>query len=235
MRVPPYLRLLCALPLLAGCAAGARGPARPAPGVQCRLAPVPEQLPAAAALVDTAALDTAVAAVAGHGPGHVLLSMSYAPDGANVRRSVVDHSLSPAVADSVQALVFAHRRTLPPQEAEWGVRLRIDLDGRPRYQVARREVCAPRLRFHGTASPDGAGSPFERYAPLHATMRTVWVRVRLDELGRVAAASVDRALLRRASDEMVILNYVYSLTFDPAREDGVPVPGEVGVPVRVPW
>jgi hypothetical protein len=243
MLIPGLLRLPGAALLLASLAGCALPPPpsdpallsqTPARGPGCRAVQLPEELPTPGALVDTAALDAAIGELrrdAPVEPGYVLLSMGYAPDGTNIRRAVIEHTLRPAVADSLQKLVFAHRGTLPPREAEWGVRLRIDLDGAPRYRVGRREVCLPRVRTLAF----GEGGIQDRYAPGTLEGQAVWIRVRLDALGRVTDARVERGLVRRGPQEALLLNYVRSLTFEPAREDGRPVPAELSVPVRVPW
>ncbi|HEV2148892.1 MAG TPA: hypothetical protein VGR37_15915 [Longimicrobiaceae bacterium] len=246
------LRPLLATPALAALAACAglghapplRDPAllseAPAyPGAGCAVEAVPEALPAAEALVDTGALAAELATLRAEGAlpaGHVLFSMAYAPDGANVRRAVIEHSVSPRLADSVQKLVFAHRRSLPPQEAEWGVRLRIDLDAEPRFRVGRREICAPEPRRQGLLTMAGwSDSPLpDPYFETSSAAGTVWVRVRLDELGRVTDARLERGVVRRWTTENMLLHYVRTLTFRPAVQDGRPVPGETSIQVRLP-
>lgn len=216
---------------LAGCALPGGAPARPG---GCRAAAVPEALPPAGALVDTAALDAGIADLRDDTPvglGHVVFSLAYAADGSNVRRAVVEHTLNPGAADSLQKLVFAHRRVLPAREAEWGVRLRIDLDGAPRYGVERRQLCPPRVRTIGFED----GSIQNPSAPAGMGYQRVWVRVRLDETGQVTDARVERGAVRTGTQEMRLLQYVRTLSFEPAREDGLPVPGEISVPVRTRW
>jgi hypothetical protein len=235
LRLPGAALLLLAL---AGCAPPSPPPdpsllsGTPARVRGCHLAAIPEELPPAAALVDTAALDAGIADLRDDtpvGPGYVLLSLGYAPDGVNVVRTVIEHTLRPGVADSLQKLVFAHRRALPARETEWGVRLRIDLDGPPRYRVGRRQLCLPRVRALGF-DDDGIQN---RYGSPGAGHHTVWVRVRLDALGRVTAAQVERGFIGRGPQEILLLNYVRTLSFEPAREDGRPVPSEISVPVRM--
>ncbi|HEX6039687.1 hypothetical protein, partial [Longimicrobium sp.] len=100
----------------------------------CRVAPEPAALPSADALVDSAALAADVAAAwraAGQPAGHVLFALRYDRDGLNVRRDVIEHRVSDALADSLQALVFKHRRRADPAQAEWSVRMRMDLGEAP--------------------------------------------------------------------------------------------------------
>jgi hypothetical protein len=212
-------------------------PAYPADG--CRVETLPEVLPEADALVDTRALAAKLAELRAEGAppaGHVLFSMAFAPDGANVRRTVIEHSVAPRLADSVQKLVFAHRRTLPARDAEWGVRMRIDLAGEPRFRVGRRELCAPQPRGRGLLAMAGWSdvSLPDPYFETATGANTVWVRVRLDELGRVTDAALERGIVRRGMTESALLHYVRTLSFQPAVQDGRPVPGETSVPIRLP-
>ncbi|HEX2189528.1 MAG TPA: hypothetical protein VHG51_11550 [Longimicrobiaceae bacterium] len=208
----------------------------------CAVDRAPEALPGADELVDTRRL-AADAARLRTGPGapsagHVLLSLAYAPDGANVRRDVIEHSVAPRIADSLQKLVFAHRRVAAARPREWGVRMRIDLGAPegPRFRVGRRELCAPHARGRGmfTLAALTHSAFADPYAEDRFTGYTVWVRVRLDELGRVTDAALEAGPLRRGTSEAMLLNYVRSMTFDPAVEDGRPIPSETRVPVRLP-
>lgn len=211
----------------------------------CRVAVAPAALPSADALVDSAALAAAVADAwrgAGRPAGHVLLALRYDREGLNVRRDVIEHRVGDALASSLQALVFAHRRRAAPADGEWSVRLRVDLGEAPRMRVGRTEVCAPRLRggaeggFGVAPAGSGWGDARDAYAlPAVAEMydpATVWVRVALDSRGNVTDARLERGLGRRTY-EMRVLNYVRTISFIPAMEDGYPVPGQVSVPLRL--
>lgn len=214
----------------------------PAYDRSCSVADAPAELPEPEALVDAAALRADAARLwnaAGRPAGHVLFSLRYDPQGVNIRRAVIEHSVSGALADSLQALVFAHRRETTPAPGEWGVRLRVDLGETPALRVGRREVCRPaprdvrpRLANVGFDVRDGYASMFTQ--PSMSDMSLVWVRVRLDERGFVTDARIERSLVRGQSTEMRLLNYVRTLTFHPAREDGYPVPGEASFPIRIP-
>lgn len=205
----------------------------------CRVADRPADLPAAAALVDADALARDVAALwAGTGlpesGGYVLLSMRYDRQGVNVRRAVLEANVADAVADSVQALVFAHRRSVAPSAGEWGVRLRVDLGPAPVLRVGRHEACGPApvtrtFRLGGDDPIDLRGSDVPQTM---AEGGVVWVRVWLDPRGQVTDARVERALLRQ-TQEARLLSYVRMLSFTPATEDGYPVPGQASLPLRV--
>lgn len=206
----------------------------------CAVDRAPDALPDADELVDAEGLAADVAHLAAGRAlpaGYVLLSMGYAPDGANVRRAVIEHSLPPRLADSLQALVFARRRGAAPRPREWGVRMRVDVDaaGALALRVGRRELCAPRPLGAGTFTLAGTSrTPLpDPYAEDSPAAYTVWVHVRLDELGRVMDASLERGMVRGVSEAM-LLGYVRSMSFHPAAEDGRPVPGETRVPVRLP-
>jgi TonB family protein len=210
----------------------------------CRISPHPATLPGADALVDSAALSAAAAEAwraAGSPAGHVLLALRYDRDGVNVRREVIEHRGDAALADTLQKLVFAHRRRVEPADHEWSLRLRLDLGHAPRMRVGRTEMCSPRLR---NAAEGGLGNSVggawgdvrDPFAPpaaaeLHGP-GTVWVRVALDSRGNVTDARVERSL-GRLSSENRLLNYVRSIAFIPAMEDGYPVPGQLSMPLRL--
>lgn len=217
----------------------------PAPvGRPCRPSGVPEQLPSANALVDSAALTARVAELwrqAGSPAGHALLAMGYDAGGMNVRRDVIEHRLTDALADTLQRLVFAHRRSVGPAPHEWGVRMRMDLGGeQPVLRVGRREVCAAQPRDAAMAAFSSFGGPSfadvrERQAPpglLAASPGTIWVRVALDAGGNVMEARVERTMTRGLWENRV-LSYVRGISFVPATEDGLPVPAQLMFPLRL--
>lgn len=257
MKIRP-LAATAALLSLAACAAAGPAPGRaslltdtpPPLGRPCRPSAVPAQLPAAAVLVDSAALSAAVAEVwrqAGSPRGHVLLAMAYDPEGVNVRRDVLEHRLTPQLADTLQELVFAHRRRTQAAEREWGVRLRVDLGGeQPVLRVGRRELCAAQPRdanvagygaFGGAAFGDvrdrGAVAGVLPAGGMGGTTGgAVWVRVALDAMGNVTDARLERTFARGAWENRV-LSYVRSISFVPATEDGWPVPAQLMFPLRI--
>ena len=208
-------------------------------GQRCTVSSVPAELPQPGELVDAEAFRTAAArlwAGAGRPAGHVLFSVRHAADGVQVRRAVIETTVPSSLADSLQALVFAYRREMPRADAEWGVRLRVELGEAMALSVARRQLCAPRPREEerlatnafDVRDPD-AGSA----AALSATdPELVWVRVRIDAAGRVTDASVERGV-RRGAWEQRLLNYVRTMAFYPALEDGFPVPSETTIPLRL--
>lgn len=186
------------------------------------------ELPSAAVLVDTSSLNPALREV--HQTvevedASVTLTMWYEPDGLNIRRDVVRHTLSPVVADSVQGLVFATLREVPEREEPWGVRLEIDMANGIVYGVDRREYCPPR--------------------PLDLTIKNAIQRipfsgpriVLLDVLVHPAGYVEDATIIRGASAggilERDLLTYIRRFSFEPARIDGVPAFGRIVVPVRV--
>ena len=197
---------------------------------------VPAALPPADALVDSAALVATVRVLGERADtGYVLLSMGYAPDGTNVRRRVIEHRVAAPVADTLQALVFAHRRTLPPAAEEWGVRLRVELGDPLRLRVGRRELCPASLRdppLGGSLDPLGRIQDHE--PPPTGTQNVAWVRVRADPLGRVTDVRLERGIFRSPRQEEALLHQVRTLSFEPAREDGVPVDAELSLPFRIP-
>jgi hypothetical protein len=233
MRAPAAALLLACS--LAGCAtltpAARQGEAllsdaEPVAARGCRVAGAPERLPDAAALVDAAALRRDVAdawAAAGRPAGHVLLSLRYDRDGTNVRRAVLEHSVPDALADTLQKLVFAHRKSVEPAKSEWGVRLRMDMAAEPALAVGRWRLCEARPRDRRSLA--GLTTSFDvrdRGGAAQAEAR-VFVRLRVDARGAVTDAQLESATLRGGS-EWRLLSYLRSIRFEPASEDGYPVP-----------
>jgi TonB family protein len=58
------------------------------------------------------------------------------------------------------------------------------------------------------------------------------VRVALDARGNVTDVRVERSLAR-VGWENRLLNYVRSISFIPAMEDGYPVPAQLSLPLRM--
>lgn len=212
------------------------GPAR---GGRCKVSLVPTTLPKPEALVDADAFRAAAARLwvaAGRPAGHVLLSIRHSPDGVQVRRAVIESTVPPALADSLQALVFDYRRETPRAAGEWGVRLRVELGEAMEMSVERRRECAPRPREEErlAANPfdvrdSGAGSARGLPATDPGLVR---VRVHLDAAGRVTDATVERGV-RRGVWEQRLLNYVRAIAFYPAVEDGYPVPSDTTLTLRL--
>ncbi|HYW08339.1 MAG TPA: energy transducer TonB [Longimicrobium sp.] len=231
--------LVLALLALSACAgtpsAGKLSPAA-SDGRSCRAERSPGELPAAAQLVDEAGLRADAARLwrtSGAPAGHVLFTLLYEADGVNVRRAVIEHTVPDAVADSLQKLVFAHALRAAGARDPWGVRLRIELGPEPALAVARREVCtaAPAdRRSVASALPDVRDG--EAGTAGLAASGMVWVRVSLDERGLVTGARVERGATRGLWEGR-LLNYVRTLAFLPALEDGVAVAGETTIPVRL--
>jgi hypothetical protein len=212
--------------------------ARPAPlGRTCQILAYPAVLPRAEELVEREALLADLAAVAppeAVAP-YVLLTMGYDRYGINIRRAVIEHNVGAALADSVQKLVFKHRRTTDEAEQEWGVRLRIDLVGDPRFEVGRQEVCAPRPRDSVLAQAITNAATFGSGTRIRDGFResTVWVRLQVSPSGSVTGAAVERGIVAGLALEQRIFDHVRALFFEPALQDGHPVSGSISIPVRV--
>lgn len=205
------------------------------PGRECRPAAAPDVLPAVDALVDSAMLGADLLALAGpEGArgGYAVLSLEFDRNGWNSRRSVIEHTLVPAVADSLQRLVFARRREVTPGEP-FGVRLRVELGDGPWFRVGRQEVCAARvLDSSELALGEGIWSARRAEPPLPG-WNAVRVRVLVDERGAIADAHVEHSPVSIRS-EAPLLNLLHSLSFEPALVDGAPVSSwmRVSIPIR---
>ncbi|HET7464564.1 MAG TPA: TonB family protein [Longimicrobium sp.] len=209
-------------------------------GRSCRTAASPAQLPAAGQLVDDAAFRSAAARLwtaAGRPDGHLTFSIRHSPDGMQVRRALIDSNVAPALADTLQRLLFAYRREMPPAPHEWGVRLRVDLGEAVGLRVARGQTCTPSPRDWEYRAAGNRFDVRERSAvsvgnALVTDPAVAWVHVWVDERGTVTDARVERGPGGRQADQR-LLYYVRTLAFVPATADGYPVPGELTLPVRL--
>lgn len=228
-----------ALVLLAGCVSGNVRSAPPVAvrsSLDCAPESFPQRLPGAELLVDTAGLSSSLrelAASSEPADGTVVLTMAYQEDGLNMRRDLLAHDIQPYVADSVQKLVFAHRRTLPEATQEWGVRLLIDLGDPISYRVEHREFCPPRPRdVELETAMSSYLSTGARY-DAGARVRTVVFRAAIHPAGYVDGGTVVRGETSGSTMERDLLIYLRQFSFEPATLDGVPVYGHIDVPVRV--
>jgi hypothetical protein len=202
----------------------------------CRPVAYPEQLPPASELVDTDALARDVADVwtwAELDPGEVMLTMAYDEEGLNIRRDVIDHSVTPVAADSVQKLVFASLREMVEDERPWTVRLRVEGNDGVRFAVERSEYCPPRPR---DADMERAVRTIQFRAPRvrgGVRTRTVMVRTTIDANGRVAAAQARTGPPLDTRMQQMLLDHLRGFFFDPARIDGVPTTGTIEIPVQI--
>jgi TonB family protein len=229
---------------MAGTAARDDVPAGSGPGSTrartCRAAASPARLPAPGQLVDDAAFRAAAARLwteAGKPDGHLTFAIRHSPDGMQVRRALIGGTVAPALADTLQRLVFAYRREMPPAPHEWGVRLRVELGERVELRVARGETCTPAPRdWEYRAAGDRFDVRERSVAGVSNVLATdpavTWVHVWVDERGAVLDARVERGPGGRYADQR-LLNYVRTLAFVPATADGYPVPGELTLPVRL--
>ncbi|HET6231506.1 MAG TPA: hypothetical protein VFE05_15645 [Longimicrobiaceae bacterium] len=233
--VPALIAASACAPLTPGASSLADGPGRGgtyAAERTCRVAARPSALPAVSQLVDSAGLAAAAARLGAATRGSVLFSMRYDRTGTNVRRAVIAQSTGAALADSLQKLVFAFRKTAAPAPQEWGVRLRMDLGAAPAMTVARREVCSggPRGAAVDALSAQLMAAP--GMVALDDTEDRVVVRVHLDATGAVTDAMLMNPNLR-GPVEARLLTLVRGLPFVPASEDGYPVPGEASFALRL--
>lgn len=228
---------------LSACGAGTR----PQPGLAadmqvrevygCRAESLPVELAGAGALVDTARLSPAIRGLwaAGERPagGDVVMTLWYDGEGVNVRRDLVQHSLTPVLADSLQKLVFAALAPGGSTGFPWGTRLHITAGPQVGYTLEPRQYCPPRPRSRALEAEMeaylGTGTRYRE----GRKERTVLMRVRVHPNGWVEDARLERGAPSGGSLEQRLRRELRRFTFVPASLDGVPVYGELSVPIRV--
>jgi hypothetical protein len=244
---PRWLLPGVALILLAAC-----GSSRPAPvdrsavllseappaRAACTVLETPATLPQPAALVDTARLATSIGELRASRTdtlsGFVLLSLQYDPTGQNVRRQVIEHTVPPTVADSVQRLVFAALRQLPERSDSLHMRLRVNLGEAVHLQTGRSEYCPPWPRDPRLESAlYGAQATGLRYRS-GTRERVVLVRAWVEPAGYISGGRFVRGAPPSQTLEQDVIRYLRQFSFHPARIDGIPVGGFIDIPVRIP-
>lgn len=189
-----------------------------------------------ATVVDSTMLAAAVGELRRADPsptGYVLLSLAFDSAGTNIRRDLIEHNTRPAVADSIQRLVFAARREVEESEQEWGLRLRIDMGEPIAMRMGRREFCPPVSRDRQLdAAMVGYNPAGVRYRR-GVRERIVHMRALVSPLGVITSAYIHRGELRGSSLERDLARHLRQFLFVPATVDGVPVEGWVEIPVRV--
>jgi hypothetical protein len=204
----------------------------------CTVLEAPPRLPRASALVEVEALRSAVAQLRDtRGDtlrGHVLLRMQHDPSGLNARRDVLEHSLTPLVADSVQKLVFAHLRELPATGRDMFFRLRVDVGEQVELQTGRSEFCPPLPRDPRVEASlygvQGVGPRYRR----GQRERIAIMRVTVHPSGYIAAGQFVRGAPQGGSLERDVLQHLRQYSFYPAQIDGIPVAATLEIPVRIP-
>jgi len=222
--------LLSTLLVLGACAPAGigNGPLAPlaASNVACQPMEIPETLPGAAMVVDSAALHRDLADLwegRDLAPGRAAVSIAWDQSGANVRRDVVDHDLAPAIADSIQNLVFAHRTEQERRDepGEWGVRLMIEMAPDPVFAVERQTYCPPRpLNVREVNEYIHGRYPARGDTRLRSRTQ-LYVRVAVDRSGRVRDARLERP--SGTQIDQFAMQLANELNFRPATVDGIPV------------
>jgi hypothetical protein len=205
-------------------------------GPACAPEPAPFELPAADALVDSAAVAMRVAALHGGDAarvGQVLLSLAFDETGWPYREDVIEYTTPPAVADSVWRLVSSLRREQAEPAAPWGVRLRIEVGDPIQMAVNRRLLCRPMAR-----NPEMRAA-MQTYTPPGVRIRrgareqTVFVATHVSEFGTVTATRVVRGDLAGPALEREIYVHLRQFLFRPATIDGEPTGAWVEIPVVI--
>jgi hypothetical protein len=208
----------------------------PPSGRACRISTIPATLPEPSDLVEEQELTAAIRDLLGdrqRDDDYVLFSMAYDRFGSNIRREVIEHNVPDAVADSVQKLVFALRKSLPEAEVGWGVRLRIDTAEPVTLRVGRQELCDPVPRDASLAyAIQQAHGPSRRVRGSVRETR-LWIRLTVGPRGTVVGAQVERGAVGSTILVQQVLEYVRTFFFHPALEDGFPTTGTISVPITV--
>ena len=115
---------------------------RPPEGQSCYVdALEPRELPPLSALLDSAAVVTALRA---HAPGEVLMTLAFDASGRTARAEVIDRRMGGPAAAAVRAVVTSHLHA-PSANDIWGVRLRAATGDSAFLALGRRELCPPVL------------------------------------------------------------------------------------------
>jgi hypothetical protein len=229
--------------LLAGCG-GAASPA-PAPAAelsvrgryQCVPEPAQPESLTPGDLLDVPRLSASVRELlrdSEHPRAELVLTLGFEADGLNVRRTVIAHDVTPILADSIQQLVFEALVRAPARESAWGVRLRVRAGPEVRLALEPREYCPPRPRSveieSAVAEFMGSGVRYRG----GVRERVVLIAVQVHPLGYVEGARILRGAAPGSPLERRLSDYARQFSFYPASLDGIPVRGEIAVPIRLP-
>lgn len=220
--------ITAALLLLATEAAGAHaqsrdallGDARSPDGRRCEVAAAPRALPAAAALLDSAALHQALAASAE--PATAVFSIRF-DDRGTVEwvRTLGDGGAADAGAD-LRQLVQQHVRPGTRAREPWSVRVQVRAGPEPEVRVGRSEVC-PAAR---TSTGGGVGQAIGQVTPQEAAeLRTagpVRIGVLVGPSGEIVRVRVIQSSRSRIQDDMAV-RAAHQGRYQPELVDGFPV------------
>ncbi len=203
---------------------------RPPPGQTCEIMMPDRGLPAADAIVDTAAVESAIARLSKSSDppvGYALFSIMADRDSTGRPRRVhlLESDLPVETAAAVVELVQTHLR-LPP-EGQRNVRLRLTLGDGVRFAVGAQEMCKPVLRNRTDVE-----IILSRAARRLGYTGTAVVWIFVDRLGNVRRARLKESAGVPGIDELAV-QLAYRMKLYPALSDRVPVPVWVTIPVVV--
>lgn len=203
---------------------------------QCVREGYPAALPAANALLETEELARELRALlegAQVQAGEATLTLWYDPEGTNVRRDLLRHNLPQPLADSVQQLVFAALQQAPAMERAWGARLHVSVGQRVAFAVAHREYCPPRPRSRALETEMAQFQNTGVRYRAGVRERMVLMQVTVHPAGYVEDARVLRGGAPGSTLEKQIRDDLRTYSFIPASLDGIPVQGQLAVPIRL--
>ena len=193
-------------------------------GRTCRTAVQPKHLPAADAVLDSAAAMRVLADLAVGDTGSVLVSVILRSKSEAPTVTVLEPADSMVVADTVRRVVATLLRS-PSGPPLWGIRLRIHAGPVSRLAVERSTYCPPEAvkTYSGQQRMLVHLSPMERPQTGRVQLETE------DQISETGVVTDVRLIQRSGMSDLddQFLNAERGRKFLPALLDGVPVPGWV--------
>lgn len=214
--------------ILSGCASGTARPellssGTPPRGQRCTIGAVPDPLPSVAEVVDTARFSAALRGEFGSIRGYTLVSLRADSTGEWTRVRSIEGDLPAPAEERAVALLAQHLR---PADGVRRMRIRLDLDPLPGFELGPSESCAPAVR----------NEP-EVVRLLRAEAQAIGARgivvlwIRTDELGRAGEVRIHRSSGSVQLDAAAA-RVARRMEFHPALLDGVPVAIWAQVPLH---
>lgn len=226
----PTVRFFLAAPLLLCAPLASLQAQENLPPRKCESPSLPEHLPAADAIIDSALISVVLSqALDGNADG-LLVSLRYL-DGASTPAMTLlaNDSVSADSAQRVLDVLRPHLKPVTLQERNWGVRLRVRGGERPSVQLERSLYCPPvaveriergYVTKRVVVGSSGALPPRSAQA---SRPQTVDAEVKISADGTVTEVNMRRGSgITELDDEL--LSHMRQRIYRPALLDGVPIP-----------